>query len=158
MSYLNTASPSSSLADASRTVTLSFPAGKAKTGAPDGCYGAPVATSDGQKVLCPGTAAYPANAAGTTEAGLWVFSARTGALTAAWNKHTVCCALSGTEFPRILWVSPHGTLVVASGMSTGNHGAQLSLRAADGSLQQLPWKGLVHRPDQAGLAEPSIAW
>jgi hypothetical protein len=46
--YLNTASPSSSLAKASRTVTLSFPAEKAKAGTPDGCYGAPVATSDGQ--------------------------------------------------------------------------------------------------------------
>ena len=46
--YLNTASPGSSLAKASRTVTLSFPAKKAKTGTPDGCYGAPVATSDGQ--------------------------------------------------------------------------------------------------------------
>ena len=158
VSYLNTASPGNSLADASRTVTLSFPADTAKTGTPDACYGAPVATSDGQKVLCPGTAADTANAGGTTEAGLWVFSARTGTLTAAWNKHTICCALSGTQFPRILWVSPHGTLVIASGMSTGNHGAQLSLRAADGSLQQLPWKGLVHRPNQAGIIEPSIAW
>jgi hypothetical protein len=138
VSYLNTASPGSSLAGASRTITLSFPAGTAKTGTPDGCYGAPLATSDGQKVLCAGTAAYPANAGGTTEAGLWVFSARTGALTAAWNKHTICCALSGTEFPRILWVSPHGTQVIASGMSTDNQGAQLFLRAADGSLQQLP--------------------
>ena len=52
--YLNTASLSSSLAEASRTVTLSFPAKKAKTGTPDGCYGAPVATSDGQRVLCRG--------------------------------------------------------------------------------------------------------
>ena len=156
--YLNTASPGSSLAEASRTVTLSFPANKAKAGTPDGCYGTPVATSDGQRVLCSGTATYPVNAAGTTEVGIWVFSARTGALTAAWNEHTICCALSGTAFPRILWVSPHGTLLIASGMSTDNQGAQLFLRAADGSLQQLPWKGLTRRPGQATIIEPSIAW
>ena len=158
VSYLNTASPNSSLAEASRTVTLSFPAGKAKTGTPDGCYGAPVATSDGQRVLCAGAAAYPVNAGGATEAGLWVFSARTGTLSAAWDEHTICCAPSGTGFPRILWVSPHGTLVIASGMSTGNQGAQLFLRTADGTLQQLPWKGLTRRPNQASIIEPSIAW
>jgi hypothetical protein len=156
--YLNTDSPSSSLAEASRTVTLSFPAKKAKTGTPDGCYGAPVATSDGQKVLCPGAATYPVNAGGATEVGLWVFSARVGTLTAAWNKHTICCALSSTDFPRILWVSPHGTLVIASGMSTGNQGAQLFLRTAGGTLQQLVWKGLTRRPNQASIIEPSIAW
>jgi hypothetical protein len=156
--YLNTASPGSSLAKASRTVALSFPAKKAKAGTPDGCYGAPVATSDGQRVLCPGPATYPVNAGGATAAGLWVFSARTGTLTAAWNEHTVCCALSGTGFPRILWVSPHGTLVIATGMSTANQGAQLFLRTAGGTLQQLPWKGLVRRPDRAGIIEPSIAW
>jgi hypothetical protein len=156
--YLNTASPSSSLAKASRTVTLSFPAKKAKAGTPDGCYGAPVATSDGQRVLCSGAATYLVNAGGTTEVGLWVFSARTGTLTAAWNKHTICCALSSTDFPHILWVSPHGTLVIASGMSTKNQGAQLFLRTADGTLQQLPWKGLIRRPNQANIIEPSIAW
>jgi hypothetical protein len=158
VSYLNTASPGSSLAEASRTVTLSFPASKAKAGTPDGCYGAPVATSDGQRVLCAGAATYPVNARGTTEAGLWVFSARTGTLTAAWNEHTICCAPSRTGFPRILWVSPHGTLLIASGMSTGNQGAQLFLRTADGTLQQLPWKGLTRRPNQASIIEPSIAW
>jgi hypothetical protein len=156
--YLNTAAPGSSLAAASRTVTLSFPAKSAQPGTPDGCYGVPVATSDGHKVLCSGAATSPGNAGGATEAGIWVFSARTGALTAAWNKHTICCALSATNVPRILWVSPHGTLVIASGMSTGNQGAQLFLRKADGSLQQLPWKGLIHRPNQAGIVEPSIAW
>ena len=156
--YLNTASPGSSLPEASRTVTLSFPASKAKTGTPDGCYGAPVATSDGQRVLCSGAASHPANAGGATEVGLWVFSARTGALTAAWNKHTICCALSGTDFPRILWVSPHGDLLIASGMSMQNQGAQLFLRTADGTLQQLPWKGLIRRPNEANIVEPSIAW
>jgi hypothetical protein len=156
--YLDTASPASSLAGASRTVTLSFPAKNAKPGTPDGCYGVPVATSDGQKVLCSGAATNPVTAGGATEAGIWVFSARTGALTAAWNEHSVCCALSGTNVPRILWVSPHGTLVIASGMSNGNQGAQLFLRTADGTLQQLPWKGLIHRPNQAGIVEPSIAW
>ena len=156
--YLNTASPSSSLAKASRTVTLSFPARKAKTGTPDGCYGAPIATSDGQRVLCSGAATYPANAGGATEVGLWVFSARTGMLTAAWNKHTICCALSSTDFPHILWVSPHGDLLIADGMSTNNQGAQLFLRNADGTLQQLPWKGLSRSPNQANIIEPSIAW
>jgi hypothetical protein len=156
--YLNTAAPGSSLAEASRTVTLSFPAKKATAGTPDGCYGAPVATSDGQRVLCSGAATYPVNAGGATAVGLWVFSAQTGALTAAWNKHTICCALAGTEFPRIRWVSPHGTQVIASGMTMANQGAQLFLRAADGTLQQLPWKGLVRRPNQASIIEPSIAW
>jgi hypothetical protein len=156
--YLNTASPGSSMAEASRAVTLTFPAKKAKTGTPDGCYGAPVATSDGKRVLCPGAATYPVNAGGATEVGIWVFSARTGALTAAWNEHTICCSLSSTDFPRILWVSPHGTLLIADGMSTQNQGAQLSLRNADGTLQQLPWKGLVRRPNQASIIEPSIAW
>jgi hypothetical protein len=158
VSYLNTASPSSSLAKASRTVTLSFPAKKAKTGTPDGCYGAPVATSDGQRVLCSGAATYLGNAGGATEVGLWVFSAWTGTLTAAWNMHTICCVLSSTDFPRILWVSPHGDLLIADGMSTQNQGAQLFLRTADGTLQQLPWKGLTHRPNQASIIEPSIAW
>jgi hypothetical protein len=156
--YLNTASSSSSLAKASRTVTLSFPAEKAKTGTPDGCYGAPIATSDGQAVLCSGAATYPVNAGGATEVGLWVFSARTGMIAAAWNRHTICCALSSTDFPRILWVSPHGTLLIADGMSTDNQGAQLFLRNGDGTLQQLPWKGLIHRPNQASIIEPSIAW
>jgi hypothetical protein len=158
VSYLNTAAPGSVLAEASRTVTLSFPADKTKAGTPDGCYGVPVATSDGQRVLCSGAATSPANAGGATEAGLWVFSARTGMLTAAWNKHTICCAPSSTNVPHILWVSPHGTLVIASGMSTDNQGAQLFLRNADGTLQQLPWKGLIRRPHQAGIIEPSIAW
>jgi len=97
--YLNTASPSSSLTKASRTVTLSFPARKAKAGTPDGCYGAPVASSDGQRVLCSGAATYPVNSGGTTEVGLWVFSARTGTLTAAWNQHTIGGAVSSTDFP-----------------------------------------------------------
>jgi hypothetical protein len=156
--YLNTAAPGGSLAKASRTVTLSFPAKTAKAGTPDGCYGVPVATSDGRRVLCAGTATYRVNHAGATEVGLWVFSARTGTLTAAWNTHTICCELSSSDFPHILWVSPHGDLLIADGMSTKNQGAQLVLRTADGTLRQLPWKGPFHRPDQAGLVEPSIAW
>ena len=156
--YLNTASPGSSLAKASRSVTLSFPAEKAKTGTPDGCYGVPVATSDGQKVLCSGAATSLVNAGGATEVGIWVFSARTGALTAAWNKHTICCTLTSTNFPHILWVSPHGDLLIADGMSTENQGAELFLRTADGALHQLPWKGLIRRPNQASIIEPSIAW
>ncbi|HVT68836.1 MAG TPA: hypothetical protein VHF26_13885 [Trebonia sp.] len=156
--YLNTASPSSSLAKASRTVTLSFPARKAKTGTPDGCSGAPVVTGDGQRVLCSGAATFPVNPGGATEVGLWVFSAQTGTLTAAWDRHTICCALVSTDFPRILWVSPHGDLLIADGMSTQNQGAQLILRAADGTLRRLPWKGLVQRPGQVSITEPSVAW
>ena len=156
--YLRTASPDSSLAAASRAVTLTFPARKAQTGTPVGCYGAPIATSDGQRVLCPGGATYPVNAGGATEAGLWVFSARTGTLTAAWDKHTICCELTGTEWPHIRWISPHGDLLIADGMSTENQGAQLFLRKADGTLQQLPFKGLVRRPNQVSIIEPSIAW
>jgi hypothetical protein len=109
-------------------------------------------------VLCPGAATHLVNAESATKAGLWVFSARTGTLTAAWNRHTICCLLSGTDFPRILWVSPHGELLIAAGMSTRNQGAQLFLRAADGTLRQLPWQGLIRRPDQANIIEPSIAW
>jgi hypothetical protein len=156
--YLNTASPGSSVAAASRTVTLSFPAQKAKAGTPDGCYGAPVAASDAPRVLCPGTATHRPNDGGATAVGLWVFSARSGALTAAWNEHTICCSLSSTNFPRIRWVSPRGTLVIASGMSTENQGAQLFLRNPGGVLRQLPWPGLIHRPNQVNIIEPSIAW
>jgi len=43
-------------------------------------------------------------------------------------------------------------------MSTQNQGAQLFLRTADGTLQQLPRKGLIRRPNQADIIEPSIAW
>jgi hypothetical protein len=157
--YLNTAVPGGSLAQAGRSVTLSFAAkSAAKTGTPDGCHGAPVATADGQRVLCSGAATSLPSAGGATEAGLWVFSARTGTLAAAWNKHTTCCTRASAGFPRILWVSPHGTLVIASGMSTDNQGAQLFLRTADGTLQQLPWKGLIRRPGQATIIEPSVAW
>jgi hypothetical protein len=156
--YLNTASPGSSLAEASRTVTLSFPAKKAKMGTPGACYSAPVATSDGQRVLCSGTATFPLNHAGAAEVGIWVFSAAAGTLTAAWNEHTICCALTSTDFPHILWVSPHGDLLIADGMSTQNQGAQLVLRAADGTLTPLPWKGLTRRPNEANIIEPSIAW
>jgi hypothetical protein len=66
------------------TVTLSFPAEKAKAGTPDGCYGAPVATSDGQGMLW--GRHLPVNAGGATEVGLWVFSARTGMLTAEYSE------------------------------------------------------------------------
>jgi hypothetical protein len=54
--------------------------------------------------------------------------------------------------------SPHGDLLIADGMSTENQGAQLFLRTADGTLQQLPWKGLIRRPNQVNIIEPSIAW
>ena len=33
---------------------------------------------------------------------------RGGQLTAAWDKHEICCALTDTMFPGLPWVSPHG--------------------------------------------------
>jgi hypothetical protein len=106
-------------------------------------------------VLCPGA---PGSAGDAAEAGIWVFSARSGTLTAAWNKRTVCCALSGTELPHLLWVSAHGDMLIADGMGTRNQGAQLFLRTAGGTLEQLPLPGLTRRPGQDAIIEPSIAW
>jgi hypothetical protein len=38
------------------------------------------------------------------------------------------CHLSSTDFPHILWVSPHGTLLIADGMSTENPEIPLPVR------------------------------
>jgi hypothetical protein len=161
--YLDTTRPAGELAAASRRVVLSFP--KAKPPAtfkgpfpPDGCAGPPVATSDGQTVLCSGVAATPVNYAGATEVGVWVFSARTGKLTAPWNQHMICCQLSAGEFPGILWASSRGQLMIASGMSTAHGGEELFLRTPDGQLRRLPWQGIYAGPDVLPPIEPAVAW
>jgi len=53
VNYNNSAQPASSSVRQLAAATVS----------PDGCHGAPVATSDGQRVLCSGTATYPVNEA-----------------------------------------------------------------------------------------------
>jgi hypothetical protein len=161
--WLNTAGPAGTLAAAGKTVPLTFPAPTSTPTfggphAPNGCTGAPVPASDGRTVLCSGTAAFPVNMAGATSVGIWTFSAQTGKLTEAWNQHTLCCLLTSTEFPDILWVSPHGDSVIAAGMTMKNQGAQLFLRAPNGRLRQLPWSGLFHYPGVGNITEPSTAW
>jgi len=163
VTFLGTGGPGGALAAAGRTVTLAFPAAKPPTSfhgpfPPDGCLGPPVVTGDGQTVLCSGLAATPTNAAGATAVGIWLFSARTGSLTAAWNPHVICCALNGYEFPHLQWVSPRGQLVIASGMSVAHSGERLFLRQPGGQLRQLPWQGIYTIPLQDPPVEPPIAW
>jgi hypothetical protein len=100
----------------------------------------------------------PDNAAGATPVGIWVFSAATGKLTATWNQHTLCCGFPGSEFPDLLWVSPGGQLVIASGMSMDQSGEQLFLREPGGQLHQLPWQGIDKIPRQDPPVEPPVAW
>jgi hypothetical protein len=161
--WLDTARPSGSVTAAARTVALTFPRPTSPPtfggpDAPNGCTGAPVPASDGRTVLCSGTAAFPVTMAGATSVGIWVFAARTGKLTDAWNQHTLCCLLTSTDFPDILWVSPHGDSVIAAGMTMKNQGAQLFLRAPNGRLRQLPWSGLLQYPRLGNIIEPSTAW
>ncbi|MGD0065089.1 MAG: hypothetical protein ABSB76_16780 [Streptosporangiaceae bacterium] len=161
--YLDTTRPGGELTEAGRTVALSFPTGEAPSSfkgpfPPDGCAGPPVVTSDGQTVLCSGLAVTPMNFAGATQVGVWVFAARTGKLTASWNQHMICCALTTDEFPDILWASPRGQLIIASGMSTANWGEELFLRAPDGQLRRLPWKGIYADPNTLPPIEPPVAW
>jgi hypothetical protein len=161
--WLDTARPAGALATAGRVVPLTFPAPTSTPtfggpNAPNGCTGAPVPASDGRTVLCSGTAAFPVTMAGATSVGIWVFAARTGRLTDAWNQHTLCCLLTSTDFPDILWVSPHGDSLIAAGMTMKNQGAQLFLRAPNGRLRQLPWSGLFRYPGAGNVSEPSTAW
>jgi hypothetical protein len=163
VTFLDTSGPGGALAAAGRTITLTFPAAKPPTSfnghyPPGGCWSAPVVTSDGQTVLCSGLAATPMNAAGATAVGIWLFSAVTGKLTATWNPHIICCALSGYEFPDLHWVSQSGQLVIASGMSTAHLGEQLFLREPAGQLHQLPWQGIYTIPLQDLPVEPPVAW
>jgi hypothetical protein len=161
--WLDAAGQAGDLATAGKTVPLTFPAPTSTPtfggpDAPNGCTGAPLPASDGRTVLCSGTAAFPVNMAGATSVGIWTFSARTGKLTDSWNQHTICCLLTSTDFPNILWVSPHGDSLIAAGMTTKNQGAQLFLRAPNGRLRQLPWSGLFHYPSVGNISEPSTAW
>jgi hypothetical protein len=161
--YLDTTRPGGALTEAGRTVVLSFPTAKSPSSfkdpfPPDGCTGPPVVTSDGQTVLCSGLAVTPMNFAGATQVGVWVFAARTGELTAPWNQHVICCALTTDEFPDILWVSPRGQIIIASGMSTANWGEELFLRTPGGQLRRLPWQGIYADPDTLPPIEPPVAW
>jgi hypothetical protein len=161
--WLDTSRPAGALATAAKTLPLTFPAPTSAPTfggghAPNGCTGAPVPASDGRTVLCSGTAAFPVTMAGATSVGIWIFSARTGRLTDAWNQHTICCQLTSNDFPDILWVSPHGDSLIAAGMTAKNGGAQLFLRAPNGRLRQLPWPGLFRYPNVGNVTEPSTAW
>jgi hypothetical protein len=156
---------SSSAAPAvTRTIHLSFPAA---TGAPSSdivtstnwqCTRAPIATSDGQAIICGGTAATVLNEAGYTNVGIWSFSAQTGKLTAAWDRHGICCAIEGTMFPAVLWASPSGGVIVATGLNMDNQGANLYIRMLDGRFRQVPWPGLFYYPGIVNVVEPPVAW
>jgi hypothetical protein len=144
-----------------RTVRLSFPPGQASldpaTAPPRTCVGAPLATSDGQSVICGGTAATTLNFGPAINVGVWVFSAATGKLTSTWDRHVTCCAIS--VFPGVLWASPNGGTVVADGLTQANEGAVLCVRPPDGHLRQIPWPGLSHYPDDpVNIIEPPVAW
>ncbi|HEY6788778.1 MAG TPA: hypothetical protein VI365_15840 [Trebonia sp.] len=147
-----------------RTIRLSFPPATgapsfdAATAAPQRCTGPPVATSDGQAIICGGTAATAMNGAGYTNTGIWPFSAHTGKLTAAWDRHGICCALAATMFPSVLWASPGGGVIVATGITQQNQGANLYVRTLDGRFGQVPWPGLLHYPDLLNIVEPPVAW
>lgn len=146
-----------------RTIHLSFPAGgkpsfDSATAAPQECTGPPIATSDGQTIICGGTAVTALNMAGYTNVGIWSFSAQTGKLTASWDRHGICCALTATMFPKVLWASPNGGATVATGITQENQGANLYIRMADGSLRQVPWPGLFHYPGVLNTEEPPVAW
>jgi hypothetical protein len=161
--YLATTGPGANLTEAGRPVVLSFPAAKPPSSfkgpfPPDGCAGPPVVTSDGQLVLCSGLAATPMNAGGAQEVGVWGFSARTGKLTARWNEHLICCLVTTDEFPVILWASPRGRFLIASGMSTASWGEELFLRAPGGQLRRLPWQGIYAAPNTVPPIEPPVAW
>lgn len=156
--YLNTAAPGSG-----RTVTLSFPpAGKPAFGGgsatPDRCEGPPLATSDGHEIVCGGTAVTPENGAGATNVGIWTFSGQTGKLGGAWDQHDICCALTSTMFPRVIWVSPAGDITIATAITQANQGATLDVRTVDGQLHEIPWLGLISYPELLNVVEPSIAW
>jgi hypothetical protein len=124
---------------------------------PTSCWGAPTATSDGDGIICGGPAATALNAAGATNVGIWGFDARTGQLTATWDRHSICCADPDTVFPNILWVSPTDRVFVATGYAEANQGADLYVQNADG-VHQVPWPGLLHYPMLGNIVEPSVAW
>jgi hypothetical protein len=161
--YLDTAAPGGSLPAASRAVTPSFPPAPHFTGlspkhpAPRSCS-LPVATSDGATILCGGSAATGLNAAGFENVGFWVLSARTGRLTATWAPHGICCAISASDLPRIIWASPDGRTAVITGVTGVHAGSQLFIREASGALRQVPWPGFISVPGLGNITEPDVAW
>jgi hypothetical protein len=145
-----------------RTVALKFPAPgtatfDATTAAPTGCGGPPIATSDGNSIVCGGLAATAMNWAGYTNVGIWAFDARTGQLTATWDRHSICCAISATMEPNVLWVGPTVAAFVATGITQVNQGAELYVRNLTG-LHRVPWPGLLHYPERLNIVEPAVAW
>ncbi|HTR90577.1 MAG TPA: hypothetical protein VMI73_02425 [Trebonia sp.] len=162
--YLDTSAPQGSLLTASRTVTPSFPPAPHFTGlspehpAPQSCNLPPVATRDGTAMLCPGYAATGINAAGYINVGFWVLSARTGQLTGIWAPHGICCAISASYLPRIIWASPDGRTAIITGVTAVNQGSQLFIREATGTLRQIPWPGFIHVPLLGNIVEPDVAW
>ena len=61
-------------------------------------------------------------------------------------------------FPSVLWASPSGGVIVATGITQDNQGANLYVRTLDGRLRQVPWPGLLHYPDLLNIVEPPVAW
>ena len=161
--YLDTSAPEGSLLTASRAVAPSFPPAPHFTGlspklpSPQSCT-LPVATSDGATILCGGGAATGTNFAGFENVGFWVLSARTGRLIGTWAPHGICCALSFSDFPRIIWASPDGRTAVITGVTEVQQGSQLFIREATGALRQIPWPGFINIPDLGNIIEPDVAW
>jgi hypothetical protein len=144
------------------TVTLKFPPpGQAtfdpKTAVPTGCWDAPIATSDGAGIICGGMAATTMNAGGDANVGIWGFDARTGQLTATWDRHNICCMDPGTTNPKVLWVGPTDREFVATGYALPNQGADLYVQNGDGG-HPVPWPGLLHYPQLGNIVEPVVAW
>jgi hypothetical protein len=142
-------------------VTLSFPPPSKgtfdpATATPNNCYGAPIATSDGQSIICGGSATSVLNFADNTNVGVWVFSAQTGKLTTTWDRHSSGGAFM--VFPHVIWASPTGDATVSTGLTDTNQGATLDVRSASGQLRQIPWPGLIHEPELVNIIEPAIAW
>jgi hypothetical protein len=144
------------------TVVLKFPPpGQATfdpgTAEPSGCWGAPIATSNGDDIVCGGLAVTALNMGGGQNLGIWGFDARTGQLTATWDRHSICCADPGTVFPKVLWVSPTGRVFVATGYQQPNQGADLYVQNG-AEAHQIPWPGLLHYPLLGNIVEPTVAW
>jgi hypothetical protein len=95
------------------------------------------------------------NAAGFENVGFWVLSARTGRLTATWAPHGICCAISASDLPRLIWASADGLTAVITGVHAGS---QLFIREATGALRQIPWPGFINVPDVGNIIEPDVAW
>jgi hypothetical protein len=163
VSYLDTGAPEGRLPAASRVVIPSFPPAPPFTGsspkqpAPQSCD-LPVAVSVGTTILCGGSAATGMNNAGFQNVGFWVLSARTGQLASTWAPHGICCAISASDLPRIIWASPNGQTAVLTGVTGAQAGSQLYIRQAAGTLRQIPWPGFINVPGLLNIIEPGVAW